>query len=241
MSIQTINVGYLANDGTGDDLREAFIKVNENFGELSILVENAITSEGENVGIGVPILRGKSGNTFEFKTLIDGYGIALTEDGNSITITGDPGMEELLIVTDNGSIILGAGKPLLPIQNGRNIETTVEMVHGEAAKLILNVTGDGLVELDKQPKLGGDMLGDRHSIYDVKEINADTFKGDLQGTVWGIDVRDIDSYILAYDFGNITSSTNSLLDFLFRTIDIDHGTFLNNQPLLMDLGFIRTV
>jgi hypothetical protein len=27
MAIQVINVGNLANDGTGDDLREAFIKV----------------------------------------------------------------------------------------------------------------------------------------------------------------------------------------------------------------------
>ena len=30
----TINIGTLANDGTGDDLREAFIKVNNNFNEL---------------------------------------------------------------------------------------------------------------------------------------------------------------------------------------------------------------
>jgi len=28
MAIQTINIGNIANDGTGDDLREAFIKVN---------------------------------------------------------------------------------------------------------------------------------------------------------------------------------------------------------------------
>ena len=33
----TINIGTLANDGTGDDLREAFIKVNNNFNELYIL------------------------------------------------------------------------------------------------------------------------------------------------------------------------------------------------------------
>ena len=31
MAIQTINVGAIANDGSGDDLREAFIKVNLNF------------------------------------------------------------------------------------------------------------------------------------------------------------------------------------------------------------------
>ena len=32
--IQTINLGNYANDGTGDDLRAAFTKVNANFTEL---------------------------------------------------------------------------------------------------------------------------------------------------------------------------------------------------------------
>ena len=36
MAIQTINIGTIANDGTGDDLREAFVKVNNNFAELDI-------------------------------------------------------------------------------------------------------------------------------------------------------------------------------------------------------------
>ena len=31
MANSIINIGTLANDGTGDDLREAFIKVNNNF------------------------------------------------------------------------------------------------------------------------------------------------------------------------------------------------------------------
>lgn len=34
MAKQTINTGTTANDGTGDDLRDAFIKVNDNFTEL---------------------------------------------------------------------------------------------------------------------------------------------------------------------------------------------------------------
>ena len=45
----TINIGTLANDGTGDDLREAFIKVNNNFNELyprttkaQLLVKNCL-------------------------------------------------------------------------------------------------------------------------------------------------------------------------------------------------------
>lgn len=35
MAIQIVNVGQLENDGSGDDLREAFIKVNENFAEVN--------------------------------------------------------------------------------------------------------------------------------------------------------------------------------------------------------------
>lgn len=34
MTQQTINIGTAANDGTGDPLRTAFTKVNENFGDL---------------------------------------------------------------------------------------------------------------------------------------------------------------------------------------------------------------
>jgi len=241
MAIQTINVGYLANDGTGDDLREAFIKVNENFGEMSVLVENAITTEAENIGTGIPLLKGKVGNIFEFKTLIDGYGIQLTENGNSVTLTGDPGMEELLIVTDNGSIMLGGGKPLLPIQNGQNIETTVEMIAGFPAKLKINVDGEGLIELDKQPKLGGDLLGNQHSIYDMNVVSARTFNGNHEGTVWGIDIRDLESAITSYDFGHMNDNTDSLLEFFLRTTDIDHGSFAVPQPLLIDGGPIRNL
>ena len=72
MTIESINVGNLANDGTGDDLREAFIKVNDNFTELS----NSITSlpiQGENLGVsGEGIFAGKNVNTLQFKEILAG-------------------------------------------------------------------------------------------------------------------------------------------------------------------------
>ena len=34
MAKQTINVGTVANDGTGDNLRDSFIKTNDNFSEV---------------------------------------------------------------------------------------------------------------------------------------------------------------------------------------------------------------
>jgi hypothetical protein len=36
MTIQTINIGNVVNDGLGDDLRTAFEKVNANFADLAL-------------------------------------------------------------------------------------------------------------------------------------------------------------------------------------------------------------
>jgi len=46
MTIQNINIGNIANDGTGDDLREAFRKVNENFDELDLRQPESTTGAG---------------------------------------------------------------------------------------------------------------------------------------------------------------------------------------------------
>jgi hypothetical protein len=48
MPIQTINLGSYANDGSGDDLRTAFRKVNENF---SLLGTDVPIAEGTNLGV----------------------------------------------------------------------------------------------------------------------------------------------------------------------------------------------
>lgn len=65
--IQVINLGKYANDGTGDDLRTAFEKVNANFDELKFEVTNAT-----NLGIGAHIFAQKNATDpyLEFKTLI---------------------------------------------------------------------------------------------------------------------------------------------------------------------------
>ena len=51
MGQQTLNVGTNANDGTGDTLRDAMIKVNENFTELyaSPLFADGISITGNEI------------------------------------------------------------------------------------------------------------------------------------------------------------------------------------------------
>lgn len=50
MAQQTINIGSAANDGTGDSLRDAFDKSNDNFNELYVRSSNNIPT----TNIGAP-------------------------------------------------------------------------------------------------------------------------------------------------------------------------------------------
>ena len=82
-SLQTINIGTYANDGTGDDLRTAFEKVNSNFASLysDLLVNNAA-----NIGTGSGIYAGRNDTVLQFKSLVAGNGVTLTSDASTVTI-----------------------------------------------------------------------------------------------------------------------------------------------------------
>lgn len=67
MTLKQINIGGYANDGTGDDLRTAFTKVNENF----IAIDSNITiSNGKNLGIGVGLFAQRQSSMLAFKSLV---------------------------------------------------------------------------------------------------------------------------------------------------------------------------
>ena len=57
MAISTSNIGTRSNDGTGDDLREAFVKVNNNFTELdarqaeNTTASNRLADDGTTKGV----------------------------------------------------------------------------------------------------------------------------------------------------------------------------------------------
>jgi hypothetical protein len=66
MPIQSINLGSYANDGTGDDLRTAFQKVNANFALLNTEIN---IGNATNVGTGTGLFAQKNSLNLEFKTL----------------------------------------------------------------------------------------------------------------------------------------------------------------------------
>ena len=109
MTIQTINLGTYANDGTGDDLRSAFEKVNANFVELDTL---GVTS-ASNLGAGAPVFAAKiaspiTGDNLTFRTIVGGNNTAISYDATTITISAGSGFlfEDLNL---NGNSIIGSG------------------------------------------------------------------------------------------------------------------------------------
>ena len=76
MSIQTINTGTYANDGTGEDLKSAFDKVNANFAFLNTEIN---VGNATNLGGGTALFAQKNSLNLEFKTL--------TSDDDTVAIT----------------------------------------------------------------------------------------------------------------------------------------------------------
>ena len=90
MSIQYINIGSNANDGTGDDLRSAFLKVNDNFQLLATI--GGETNIGANLGGGGgQVFAGKTNETLNFRTIAGDVssGITVNQSGNVITIASN--------------------------------------------------------------------------------------------------------------------------------------------------------
>jgi hypothetical protein len=87
MTIKRINVGNVVNDGSGDDLRTAFVKVNDNFAELVDIHGEANTAS--NVGTGIGLFKEKVVSDLRFKSIVAGTGITVTGNSNTITIANN--------------------------------------------------------------------------------------------------------------------------------------------------------
>ena len=83
---QIINIGTYANDGTGDDLRTAFTKVNANF---TLITSQLGVTNAVNVGsTGEGVFAGKVDNSLQFKKITGSGGVTVTSDTDTINIEG---------------------------------------------------------------------------------------------------------------------------------------------------------
>lgn len=232
MAISTIHVGNIANDGTGDDLREAFIKVNDNFTEVINNIDT-LPITAENLGIsGKGIFAAKNDNVLQFKELLAGSNIKLSSNNNSIIIDSDGGLDGIDILLDNGSIDVDGSEPL-KIIGGNAIKTR----KGANKNLIIDLADKEVVESDTNPKLSSSLDANNNNINNANSVNANSFNGPLSGLVYGIDIRDINKYFSNnWDFGEIIPEFNNIIDYIVFATDVDMGSFVSEEPFGIDLG-----
>lgn len=138
MPIQTINVGGYANDGTGDDLRTAFEKVNANF---ALLGATTGAQNGTNLGSGVALFAQRNNTTtnLEFKTLTSTDGsVEITATSTTVNLKN----KSKLINDDNpqlGDDLDLNGRNIIDVAGGGSVNTSV---FGLDLRLI-----NGLIEL----------------------------------------------------------------------------------------------
>lgn len=231
MAIETINVGQIPNDGTGDDLREAFLKVNNNILELDNRTANPVTTAENLPGAGVGIFASEQNNVLQFKTLQAGSNITLTPTNNAITVQADGGIDSIMVLTDNGSLELDDSVHYNVV--GKDIISTSSPTDNT---LLVEIANSGILEYDTVPRLSVALDANDKNIQNVDTLNTlKIITGDLEGTVYDIDVRDINEYFDNYwDFGEILpDSFNGILDYLIYNTEVDMGTF--NQPASFDV------
>jgi len=233
MAITYINTGTIANDGTGDALREAFIKVNDNFEDLDL--RTIEQTQFENIGsIGVGVFAGKTDNTAEFKKLVGGTNITVTEANSTIVFDVDDALDELLIIADNGSLTISSGQSMNLI-GGNGIVTDVS-----GQTLTVELDTQNIVARDSNPTLSAALDANSNDIVSAGTITANQFNGPIDGLVFGYDVREFGPYLSGFDFGNIRQTSTNALQYIMYNIDIDFGVIdPEDRSNTVDLGFLE--
>lgn len=231
MALQLINVGNIANDGTGDDLREAMIKINQNFEEIDLKDPDLTTAA--NIGaVGEGVFANINNFELQFKKLVPGSNITLNATDNQITIDAVGGLQKLLVISNEGSLFLKDGETI-SILGSTGINTKFI-----GTDLIIENTASSL-QTDTDPTLSANLDADNFNIVNVDTVFANQFVGNLTGTVHNIDIRDIDQFFDGYfDFGGFSQTVNNFFAWLVTTIEVDLGTIQSPALTEINMGTI---
>lgn len=228
MAIQTINIGTIANDGTGDDLREAFVKVNNNFQELDTRDPEQTTAA--NLGsAGQGVFAQLSGTELQFKKIVAGTAITLAADANTITVNSTAtGLPSLQVFADNNNATIDANNNALTIAGGNLVTTNLS---GNT----ITIAAETSLITDTNPRLSQNLDGNGNKIYGTS---------DVESNVWGIDIRDFNGlqpYIQGVDLGEaFPTSFSNVLQYLAHALEIDFddgsNTFTGSSAIELDNG-----
>lgn len=246
MALVPINVGLLVNDGTGDDLRTAFLKINQNFEEIEFAGGQANTIS--NIGTGVGLYKEKIGVDLRIKSLKAGSGISIT--GNPTELLIENTRNSIVTVNANtGSLNVTSPTQTLSIVGGTGITTSI-------TGSILTINGTNYdIETDASPRLGGNLdlngfniIGGAGTSITANNFYG-TFNGNLSGNVTGnvtglvngFDITQIYNTFIIFDFGPFPTVSGYVnyenpMQFLLSSIFIDMGTIANPSTIGIDGG-----
>lgn len=218
MAIQTINVGLLANDGTGDDLREAFIKINQNFDELDLRTESTTaTNVGETA---YTVFKEQVGNDLFFR------GIAVDPLY--------PGTMTLRVSDDGNTLYVRSATATIRFTDGTNtiasnVEQVITFQGTEASRVTVDnntrtVTIDSQLSRETSPSLTADLDVNNNDLINVANINN-----------WS--TAELER-LVGFDFGSLGDVRTSIIDWLINSYDFDLGSITSPAVDEIDLGTI---
>lgn len=229
MAIELVNIGRIANDGTGDDLREAFTKINRSLEDLDLRIDDK--TEGVNVGSGTGVFYRRDGYNLQYKSLTSTDGtIAFVDNTTSVDIKLGTGVGDTPLVADTGTPFTLARNATLNIRGAGSVTTEAD----DQNNTITINGGSNLVD-DSNPVLSAPMNAGNYNIFNVNTLTAQ----DIESTVYGIDVRELASAYDSFDFGNIVTddaTVSNFFDYIRATTDIDLGTVDSPTAVVMDFG-----
>jgi hypothetical protein len=252
MAIRNINIGNVVNDGLGDDLRTAFQKVNANFSEL--YTKLSITA-AENVGLtGVGIFKTINVDIIQFKKLVAGAGVTVTDNTDTVTIASPAQNSFTTVITDAGNLTATTATDSFGIKAGSNVTVAID---GRYVKI--NAFGNPVrLSADPGPTLAGDLNLNGYNIQGPGQFNGlltlktsngtgtGTMIGNTEGLVYGVDIRDIATNPRSFDFGNISQLIETVFQFMMYTTPFDLGNEIYDiganteveSPFRLDFGSI---
>ena len=217
MALQTINVGLIANDGTGDDLREAFIKVNQNFDDLDLRTEST-TAQNAAVGAGYGTYKEQVGSILYFRDLAPDplY----------------PGTMAIRVSDDGNTLYLRSAQATIRFTDGTNtlsssVEQVVTFTGTEGARITVDnntrtVTVDSQLVRETAPALSTDLDAGNNDIVNLNSIN-NILMSEL-------------AELFEFNFGSITNTRTSVFDWIINSSDVDFGTIVSPATEEVDLG-----
>jgi len=209
MALQSINLGNLANDGTGDDLRTAFEKVNYNFATLEIAASDL--TGATNLGTtGGDVFKEVVDRDLKFRRILGANGITVSNTDTAVIVTGYT-IPQTILSGDNGSLLFSPGDTI-NINGATNISVGID---NNTKTITIN---GSLTTLDQDLDASG------NSITNIKNIN---------GIDWDAEIAALFKNI---DLGRIPANITSFIDYLRSVYDVDMGTITSPNITVIDFG-----